>query len=107
MSTTPHVPPPADDRVKVAHLVLGLLFLGVVGVWAVITLGLVTPERLTVLGPGLLIAAGVAGLTASLVAARRGSRDDHTGYDDHTAPYYDDPYDDLSRRGEDPTEEIR
>lgn len=105
MSTTPHVPPPADDRVKVAHLVIGLLFLGLAAAWAVVSFGLVTPDRLTVLGPGLLIVAGVAGLVASLMTARRGSRTRASGYDD-VDPYDPDPYD-LSRRGEDPTEEIR
>ena len=63
-------PPPADRSVKVVHLVFGLLFLGVAGVWALVAGDAISSEELTVLGPGVLIAAGVVGLVASLASTR-------------------------------------
>jgi hypothetical protein len=90
--------PPADRSVKVPHLVFGLLFLGVVGVWALVIGDFINEDQLVVLGPGVLIAAGVVGLVASLASSRNRSRrnavppehdlrtDDHVGSDpdDHT-----------------------
>ena len=62
--------PPVDRSVKVPHLVFGLLFLGVAGIWALGTSGLISGERLTILAPAVLIAAGVIGLVASLASGR-------------------------------------
>ncbi len=70
MSDPTYSPPPADRSVKVPHLVFGLLFLGVAAIWALGTSHLIRVEHLTLLGPGVLIAAGVIGLAASLASAR-------------------------------------
>lgn len=68
--------PPADRSMKVPHLVFGLLFLGIAGIWALGTTGAISGERLTVLAPVVLIAAGLIGLVASL-AGNRNRRTDH------------------------------
>ncbi len=73
--SVPTTPPP-DHSVKVTHLVFGLLFLGVAGVWALVSGGVITAGRLTYLGPGVLILAGVVGLAASMASSRnRHARD--------------------------------
>ena len=63
--------PPPDTSVKVVHLVVGLLLLGAAGTWALVAGDVVTADRLTVLAPALLIAAGVVGLAVSLASTRR------------------------------------
>lgn len=64
-------PPPAADRsVKIPHLVFGLLFLGVAGIWALVVSDVITEDRLPVLAPAVLIVAGVIGLAASLASTR-------------------------------------
>lgn len=82
-----HLQPPVDDSIKVPHLVFGLLFLGITGVWALVAADLVTAGGLTYLGPTVLIVAGLIGLAASL-AGSRNRRPRHTTdpseQDDHT-----------------------
>ena len=75
--------PPADHSVKIAHLVFGLLFLGVAAVWALVINDVITEDRLTVIAPAVLIGAGVIGLAAS-IASTRNRRRPHRGPD--TAP---------------------
>lgn len=72
--TPPPDTQPPDTSVKVAHLVLALLFLGAAGIWALVETDVITAERLTVLAPALLIAAGVIGLAASLASSRNRRR---------------------------------
>lgn len=69
MSDT-HLQPPPDHSVKVTHLVFGLLFLGIAGIWALVVNEVITEDRLTILAPALLIGAGVIGLVASLASTR-------------------------------------
>ncbi len=88
--------PSADHSVKVTHLVFGLLFLGIAGLWALVTGDVVTADRLTYIGPGLLIAAGVIGLAASLASARNRRNRIHG---ENTTPDHHD--------GDDITEELR
>jgi hypothetical protein len=66
--------PPADRSVKIPHLVFGLLFLGGAGIWALGASNVISGERLAVLGPGVLIAAGIIGLAASLANGRNRRR---------------------------------
>lgn len=77
MSDPLHHAPTHDRRekagVKVPHLVFGLLFLGVAAIWALGASGVLGGEALTVLGPAVLVAAGVIGLGASLASARNRS----------------------------------
>src|SRR6188472_4207550 len=62
--------PPVDRSVKVPHLVFGLLFLGVAAIWALGASDVISGEHLAILGPGVLILAGVIGLAASLANGR-------------------------------------
>lgn len=71
MSTfEPHTTSTPDRRVKIAYLVFGLLFLGLAGIWAMAETGTITTDSLPFLAPGVLIAAGVIGLVASLASGR-------------------------------------
>jgi hypothetical protein len=78
MSDPTYLQPPADHSVKIPHLVFGLLFLGIAGIWALVVSDVITADRLTVLGPAVLIAAGVIGLAASLASGRNRRRRNHT-----------------------------
>jgi hypothetical protein len=62
--------PPPDHRVKIPHLVFGLLFIGIVAVWALVITDVITEDRLTIVAPAVLIGAGVIGLAASLANSR-------------------------------------
>jgi hypothetical protein len=73
MSENIQLPPP-DTSVKVPHLDYGLLFLGLAGVWALVSSGAIDADSLPLIGPGVLIAAGVVGLVASLANGRNRSR---------------------------------
>jgi hypothetical protein len=74
MSEYPYEQPPVDRTLKVPHLVFGLLFLGFAGLWALGESGAISGERVTILGPAVLVLAGVVGLAASLAAGRNRHR---------------------------------
>jgi hypothetical protein len=117
MSEPTYPQPPADRSVKVPHLVFGLLFLGVAGIWALGASDAISGEHLAVLGPGVLILAGVIGLAASLANGRNRRRRaaiahqpesyDASTYDSTTYPANDTTHDHVADNGDDPTEEIR
>lgn len=94
----------AARRVKIPHLVFGLLFLGVVGLWGLILTESVSGEALAVLLPGLLIAAGVVGLVTSLVSSRA-DRPEPADHHDH--PQYAQHPEQTGYDEHEPTEEIR
>ncbi len=56
--------------VKITHLVFGLAFVGLAGLWLLGTIA-VDPNQLALALPGVLILAGVAGLAATMVNQRR------------------------------------
>jgi hypothetical protein len=74
MSEPTYEQPPVDRTLKVPHLVFGLLFLGFAGLWALGESGVISGEGVTVLGPAVLILAGVVGLVASLASSRNRRR---------------------------------
>src|SRR3954454_3376808 len=74
MSDPTYTQPPTDRSVKVPHLVFGLLFLGAAGIWALGASDAISGEQLAVLGPAVLILAGVVGLPASLANGRNRRR---------------------------------
>jgi hypothetical protein len=95
--------PPADHSVKVPHLVFGLLFLGVVAVWALVVGDFINEDQLVVIGPGVLIVAGVIGLAASLASTRNRKRRNAVPLEQH-----DQPTDDYAgTHPDDHTQEIR
>jgi hypothetical protein len=65
----------------VTSLVFGLIFLGVAATWALVQTELVTLPDLSLLGPAVLIVAGVVGLAATLAKNQRGQRDEGTADD--------------------------
>jgi membrane-associated PAP2 superfamily phosphatase len=65
---------------KVAHLVIGVVFLGIAGVWALSTNGNIGWSASAYLAPAVLVAAGVIGLLAGLVS-HRGRRNPSTSPD--------------------------
>lgn len=57
--------------VKVAHLVVGLVFLGIAALWALDAAGVADSSTARYLAPAVLVGAGVIGLAALLVSSRR------------------------------------
>jgi hypothetical protein len=82
----PPPPPPTDRSVKIPHLVFGLLFLGVAGIWALVVTDVITEDTLPILAPAVLIVAGVIGLAASL-ASTRNRRHKHERQQADPEPY--------------------
>jgi hypothetical protein len=76
-----------NRSIRIAHLVVGLLFLGIATIWLLRTTGLISAGQIALSGPVVLIAAGVIGLVVSLGASRphRPSRPDHTS--DYASDY--------------------
>lgn len=64
--------------VNITHLVMGLAFLGIVASWAIIQAGLVASTDIQWLLPWPWVAAGAAGLVATVVAGRRTRTNDHS-----------------------------
>lgn len=79
----PMSPTSPSPSVKVPHLVLGLVFLGVAATWLLLSTGVLQPDYLPYVGPAVLVGAGVLGLLAMLLGARRGPSPDHgTAHED-------------------------
>ena len=57
---------PNDTRVKVGHLVTGLVFLGLAGSWALHQAGVIGDVGVGWLMPAILVAAGVIGLLVKI-----------------------------------------
>jgi hypothetical protein len=57
--------------VNIAHLVMGIAFLGLVGIWAIVQSDLVDGADVRWLMPVPWVFAGAAGLLATTLAARR------------------------------------
>ena len=118
-SYSPVPQPPADRSVKIPHLVFGLLFVGIAGIWALGVSGAISGEHLAVLGPAVLIIAGIAGLAASLASGRNRRRavPAEAHYETQYETSYDATYDTVDdttetqphqpTQGDEPTEEIR
>jgi hypothetical protein len=103
MSDNTYQQPPADRRVKIPHLVFGLLFLGIAAIWALGESDVIDGSKLAILGPGVLIAAGVIGLAASLASGRNRRRTAATH-----EPQRDETIDDfLTDEDDEHTQEIR
>lgn len=79
--------------VNVAYLVVGLVFLGIAGSWALRTSGVVEPVDTQWLVPAVLLVAGIAGLVAAMARGLARGSDDAT---DTTGPSTTDLYDDTT-----------
>ena len=77
----PDVPEPVDEpegdrfRLSVMHLVMGLVFLGIAGSWALREADVIGPVDVEWLMPLILVVAGAAGLLASVVKNLTGRSD--------------------------------
>lgn len=63
--------PGSRNPLSVAHLVAGLVFLGIAGLWLAQETGAVAVDDLDLLGPLLLVVVGAAGLLAGLTRTVR------------------------------------
>jgi hypothetical protein len=66
--------------VNIAHLVMGLVLLGLVGIWALVEGDVVGHDDLRWLLPVPWVVAGVAGLTAAAVTGTRRHAVQHSGW---------------------------
>lgn len=84
---------------NVSYLVIGLIFLGIAGFWALRTLGVVEGQDVRWLGPLLLVAAGGVGL-AGFAGRSLGRRDrDEIDRVAEDVPEFD-PYPSYDTEGE-------
>ncbi len=128
MSHTTDMESSGRHPVNIGHLVMGLAFVGLVGVWALIQGDVVQGEDIRWLLPVPWVVAGIAGLLASTLSSRNRRSERQTGWVGPTDPYAaagdpyattadpyatgDDPYaadwtTDNPYRSTDPTEETR
>jgi hypothetical protein len=90
MSYDSYGSPTQDTRyVKVIHLVFGVIYLGIVAVWALGTSGTVDwGDSVRYLAPIVLVVAGGIGLAAALLPGVRRRRTDNP-LDDNDHPFTD------------------
>ena len=80
-----------DRPVNVSYLVMGLVFLGIAGTWALHEVGVVEGNDVEWLIPLSLVVAGVLGLVAFATRGMRGRREDsdESAYDTSYDSNYD------------------
>jgi hypothetical protein len=71
---------PNDTRVKVGHLVTGLVFLGLAGSWALHQAGVIGDVGVGWLMPAILVVAGVIGLLVMFAGSLRRNRPPNEKY---------------------------
>jgi hypothetical protein len=75
---------PKTHPVNVSYLVVGLVFLGIAGSWALRTSGVIEAGDVRWLGPVVLVTAGVIGLVAFAAKSLTRGRDNTAGTDSRT-----------------------
>ena len=95
MSHTSETDQSGRHPVNIGHLVMGLAFVGLFGVWALIQGDVVQGEDIRWLLPVPWVVAGIAGLLASTLSSRNRRSERLTGWVGPTDPYAvtGDPYD--------------
>jgi len=78
--TSTDTQPSGRHPVNIGHLVMGLAFLGLVGVWALVQGDVVTGNDIRWLLPLPWVLAGIAGLTATAVTGTRRHSVRRTGW---------------------------
>src|ERR1700710_2338213 len=109
MSEYTYEQPPVDRTLKAPHLVFGLLFLAFAALWAFGESGAISGEGVTILGPAVLVLAGVVGLAASLAAGRNRHRRERAAHEvapdlEHDSDNYTQVFDTSDADVEDPTQ---
>jgi hypothetical protein len=84
---------------NVSYLVVGLIFLGIAGFWALRTLGVVDGEDVRWLGPLLLVGAGGIGLAGFATRNLRRRDDEEIDQVSDDVPAFD-PYPSYDPEGE-------
>lgn len=105
MSTTTEIQKQSGRHpVNVGHLVMGIAFLAIVGVWALIQSDVVEGSEVRWLMPVPWVLAGLGGLLAMALSSSRkwSTRTSQTGWVDTTDDTTDDPTDDTTVIEEDP-----
>ena len=82
---------PSTHPLNVSYLVVGLVFLGLAGSWALRVTGIIDAEDVRWLLPLVLVASGLVGLAAFAAKSLSRGRHREQGYDDSQDDY--DPYD--------------
>ena len=72
--------PSGRHQLSIGHLVMGLAFLGIVGVWGLIQTDTVTGDDIRWLMPIPWVLAGVVGLAATAITGSRRYAVRHTGW---------------------------
>jgi hypothetical protein len=80
MSHAPVTEPSGRHPVNIGHLVMGLAFVGLVGVWALIQGDVVQGDDIRWLLPLPWVLAGIAGLLAAALNSRHRRTDRQTGW---------------------------
>ena len=103
--TTTNTRPSGRHPVNIGHLVMGLAFLGLVGVWGLIQADVVDNHDIRWLLPVPWVIAGIAGLLATTLTSRDRWGTHQAGWvrPDDSAPFSDTPDDTTT----DTTEETR
>jgi hypothetical protein len=91
MSHTPDTELSGRHPVNIGHLVMGLAFVGLVGVWALIQGDVVQGDDIRWLLPVPWVVAGIAGLLASTLSGRNRRAERLTGWVGPEDPYYTSP----------------
>lgn len=100
MSTITHEKQSGRHPVNVGHLVMGIAFLAMVGVWSLVQTDVVTGSEVRWLLPVPWVLAGLGGLLALALTGSRRWTTRQTGWVE--APATDDPTDDTTTIEEDP-----
>src|SRR4051812_47373680 len=81
--------PSGRHQVNIGHLVMGIAFLGIVGVWALVQSDIVTGDDIRWLMPVPWVLAGVAGLAATAITGSRRYAVRQTGWVGQPADQHD------------------